>query len=60
MNSLFSFLGIISPLLFNADLVSHYRRYLNPMDSRMLIGNNGITDLNKPCVKGNVKHLNML
>ena len=52
------FLGI-SPLLFNADLVSHYRRYLNPMDPRMLIGNNGITDLNKPCVKGNVKHLNI-
>ncbi|CAO1368577.1 unnamed protein product [Diamesa hyperborea] len=45
----------ISPLLFNADLVSHYRRYLNPMDPRMLIGNNGITDLNKPCVKDEIK-----
>lgn len=29
------------------------------MDPRMLIGNNGITDLNKPCVKGNVVHLNI-
>ena len=30
------------------------------MDPRMLIGNNGITDLNKPSVKGNIKHLNMV
>lgn len=29
----------ISPLLINANLVNHYRRYLNPIDPRMIVTN---------------------
>lgn len=42
----------ISPLLFNAGLVSHYRRYLNPVDPRMFITNGNVTELNKSNCKG--------
>lgn len=37
----------ISPLLFNAGLVSHYRRYLNPVDPRMFVANGNVQELNK-------------
>jgi hypothetical protein len=42
----------ISPLLFNAGLVSHYRRYLNPVDPRMFATNANVTELNKSNCKG--------
>lgn len=42
----------ISPLLFNAGLVSHYRRYLNPVDPRMFVTNANVTELNKSNCKG--------
>lgn len=42
----------ISPLLLNAGLVSHYRRYLNPVDPRMLVTNGTVTELNKSNCKG--------
>jgi hypothetical protein len=42
------------PLLFNAGLVSHYRRYLNPVDPRNLLVANGggVAELNKSFCKG--------
>ncbi|KAL7049229.1 hypothetical protein ACKWTF_003634 [Chironomus riparius] len=45
----------ISPLLFNAGLVSHYRRYLNPVDPRMLVTNGTSTELNKSFCKDEIK-----
>lgn len=42
----------IPPLLFNAGLVSHYRRYLNPVDPRMFVTNGGVAELNKSNCKG--------
>jgi hypothetical protein len=45
----------ISPLLFNAGLVSHYRRYLNPVDPRMFVTNDNISELNKSDSKGELK-----
>lgn len=42
----------ISPLLLNAGLVSHYRRYLNPVDPRMFLTNGNVTELNKSSCKG--------
>lgn len=51
-NSLFISVNGI-PLLFNAGLVSHYRRYLNPVDARMLVATNGDnTELNKSTFNG--------
>jgi hypothetical protein len=42
----------ISPLLFNAGLVSHYRRYLNPVDPRMLVTNGSTAEHHKVPYKG--------
>ncbi|KAG5677600.1 hypothetical protein PVAND_007344 [Polypedilum vanderplanki] len=44
------------PLLFNAGLVSHYRRYLNPVDPRnLLVANGNSAELNKSFSKDEIK-----
>ena len=45
----------ISPLLFNAGLVSHYRRYLNPVDPRMFTASGNAAELNKSNCNGKQK-----
>ncbi|CRL02630.1 CLUMA_CG015877, isoform A [Clunio marinus] len=45
----------IPPLLFNAGLVSHYRRYLNPVDPRMFVSNGSIQENNKSSCKDEIK-----